>query len=146
MTARHEFYEKSIRTWLTEEKLLAVYYELFDPKMDEAYEVAKIILDYTTEPKEEVVIPHVEQMEAMFKKLRDLPGAKFRLVVTRAPGYTHVDGWVPTKLKSLKGGEAQTMTIGDQKFGYGPISGELVYTVSNWHGQEDEKTEGTSNQ
>jgi hypothetical protein len=146
MTANHAFYEKGIRVWLCEMTLLSIFYEIWDPATDEAYETAEIILDYTTDPKEEVVIPPVDELEAMLKKLSDLPpGAKFRLVARRAPGYTHVDGWVPTQLKPLKNGVGKRMTIGDQKFGYGPISGELVYTVSNW-GQEQEETQGISHQ
>jgi hypothetical protein len=140
MTRHHEFYERGLRIWLTEEKLLSVHFEIFDPITDEAYEVCTVILDYTTD-LEQVAKPAIDELEAMLAKLRDLPpGAKFRLVVMRAPGFTPVEGWALTRLKSLKGGAGQTMRIGDQKFGYGPISGELVYTVSNWHEQGNEET------
>ena len=115
---------------------MSVCFELFDRAADKAYEVFTVDINYLTDPHEEVIKPPVEQLEDVLKKLRQLPpGAQFRVVAMRAPGFTHVDGWYPTRLRELKGGVAEQIEVGDKDFGYGFAMGKITYKGGNWDGQ-----------
>jgi hypothetical protein len=138
MTENQTVIEAGLRTWLGEMTLLSVVFELFDPTADEAYEVFTVEINYLTDPHEEgeVVKPPLAELENVLKKLQRLPpGARFRVVARRAPGFTHVDGWSPTALKPFKGGKTEQVEVGDKDFGYGLAMGRITYTRGKW---EDE--------
>jgi hypothetical protein len=136
MTGNQAVIERGLQTWLGEQKLLSVHFELFDHADDKAYEVFSVDINYLTEPNEEVMKPPIAQLEDVLKKLRQLPpGAQFRVVAMRAPGFTPVDGWYPTTLRALKGGAAEEIEVGDKDFGYGLATGKITYTRGNWDGQ-----------
>ena len=136
MTENQAVIERGLQTWVGEQKLLSLHFELFDPTGDKAYEVFTVEINYLTDPHEEVVKPPIEQLEDVLKKLRQLPpGARFRVVAMRAPGFTPVDGWYPTNLRELKGGVAEQVEVGDKDFGYGLAMGKITYTRGNWDGQ-----------
>jgi hypothetical protein len=108
-----------------------VYYEIYDPVSDKAYETAEINFDYYADPNEEVVKPPVEELEALFSRLSALPaGAQFRCVVTTAPNATKIPGWTSTRLKDLIGGTKEDVAIGS--FGYGHAQGSVQYRIGNW--------------
>jgi hypothetical protein len=73
MADYQEVIERGFRTWLAEEKLLRVHFELFSPQSNQAYEVCVVELTYSTDPREEVVKPPIEELEALFTKLEKLP-------------------------------------------------------------------------
>jgi hypothetical protein len=96
MTGLHEVIERGIRTWLSEQKLEAVRFELYDPHRDEAYEICLVNLAYSTEAKGDAVAVKapIEQLEDLFTKLEKLPpGAQFRIMAHNAKGYSRVEGW-----------------------------------------------------
>jgi hypothetical protein len=135
MARNHEIIERGFRTWLTEEKLQKVHFELYDPDSDHAYEVGVVSLEYIADPREEVVKPPIDELEKLFQKLRKLPpGAKFRVVVTTAPGASEVEGWYPTTLRPLLGGVKEDIEVGSHGFGH--VSGKTRYLIGNWDGQE----------
>jgi len=139
-TSLHEVIERGIRTWLAEQKLLAVRFELFDPHRDQAYEVCLVDLTYTTEAKEDAVAVKapIEQLEELFTKLEKLPpGAQFRIMAHNAKGYSKVEGWEPSTPKKLIGGVKEEHKVGEA-FGYGQIDGSTTYVISNWQ-KEAEK-------
>lgn len=139
MARYHEVIERGFRTWLTEEKLQVVHFEVFDRRSDKAYEVGQVSLEYTADPNEEDLVvkkPPIEQLETLFKRLRQLPpGAQFRVVATTAPGASEVVGWYPTTLRPLLGGVKEDIDIGEGH-GYGNVRGKTRYLIGNWDGQD----------
>ena len=135
MTYNQAVIERGLRTWLGEGTLLSLHMELFDPAtVDDAHEVFTFPINYLTEPQEEAVKPPLEQLEVFLKKLPQLPpGSRFRVVATKKPGYTPVDGWFPTKLRKI-GEVAEKVEIGDE-FGYGLATGKITYTRGKWNEQ-----------
>jgi hypothetical protein len=135
MTRLHEVIERGFRTWLTEEKLQIVHFEIFDRSSDKAYEVGKVSLEYTADPTEEDLVvkkPPLEELETLFKRLRQLPpGAQFRVVATTAPGASKVEGWEPTRLRELLGGVSEEIEIGDGH-GFGNVRGRTRYLIGNY--------------
>jgi hypothetical protein len=133
MTRYHQVIENGIRTWIAEETLEAVHFELYDPTSNLAYEKGRISLQYTADPREEAVKPPIEELESFFTRLEKLPpDAKFRLVVTTAPNATKIPAWTSTNLLDLKGGQKEKVDFGSH--GFGRIEGKLQYEISNWSG------------
>jgi hypothetical protein len=143
MSRLHETIERGFRTWVSEQKLLFVRFQLYDPTSNEAYEVVQVNLTYTTDPHEEVVKPPIEQLEALMKKLKKLPpDAKFGVIVQNAPGASEVPGWSPAAFKELMGGVSEEIEIGDKEHGFGHVWGKVVYTISNWDRQQQDQHNG----
>jgi hypothetical protein len=138
MTANQHWIEAGVRTWLTEQTLRKVRFEMYSPQSDQAYEYCDVEISYLDDPREEVVKPPIEELEALFTRLEKLPPqAKFRVVVTTAPGASHVDGWAPTTLRELAGGVKEVHEVGTEGHGYGPINGRTSLWVSNWYTQPE---------
>jgi len=136
MREQQERIERGFQTWLGEQKLLAAHYEIYDPATDKAYERCQIDLTYTTDAREVVGKPPIEQLDALLKKLPKLPpGAKLRVVATKAPGASEVEGWYPTQLRQFIGGAADDIPVGDSDHGFGHIWGRMVYKVSKKHNE-----------
>jgi hypothetical protein len=145
MSRTHEIIERGFRTWVTEQKLQSVHFEIYDPQSDKAYEVGNVYLTYIADPVEQVVKPPIEQLESLFTKLKKLPpGAQFRVVVHNAPGYSEVPGWYLTTLKDLMGGVAEEIEVGDEKHGFGRMWGKVVYTIGNWGGKQQDQHKGAN--
>jgi hypothetical protein len=138
MSRTHQIILIGFTTWLAEEKLLDITFEIYDPQSDKAYEVGVVEMEYLADPNEEnVVKPPIEQLEALFTRLQKLPdGAQFRVVVNTAPGASEVEGWYPTTLKELMGGVKEDIDVGDSH-GFGPIKGKTRYRISNWDEKGD---------
>lgn len=135
MTQHHQPLEEGFRTWIAEQTLEAVHYEIYDPVSNKAYEVGMIRLDYFADPNEEVVKPPIEELERLFTRLNTLPpGAQFRCVVTTAPNATKLPGWQPTQLKDLMGGGKEDVSVGS--FGFGHAKGSFIYRLGNWDGKQ----------
>jgi hypothetical protein len=133
-TSLHEVIERGIHTWLAEQKLEAVRFELYDPHRDEAYEICLVDLTYSTEAKEDTaaVKAPIEQLEELFATLETLPpGAQFRIMAHNAEGASKVEGWEPSTPKQLLGGVKEEHKVGEA-FGYGQIEGSATYVISNW--------------
>ena len=131
MKAHQEWFERGIGTWLGEQTLQSAHFEIYDPATDKAYERCQIDLSYTTDARQEVVKPPIEQLDTLLKKLPKLPpGAKMRVVTTTAPGASEVEGWYPTTLKPFVGGSCQDIAVGDRAHGFGHIFSRMVYKVS----------------
>jgi hypothetical protein len=131
MQANQEWIERGIQTWLGEQKLLSAHYEIYDPATDKAYERCQIDLTYIFDAREEVVKPPIEELDALLRKLPKLPpGAKIRIVVTKAPGASDVKGWYKTELRPFVGGSTEDITVGDNAHGFGHIWGRVVYKVA----------------
>jgi len=131
MQPNQAWIERGIQTWLGEQKLLSAHYEIYDPETDKAYERCQIDLTYIIDAREEVVKPPIEELDALLRKLPKLPpGAKLRIVVTKAPGASEVEGWYPTTLRPFVGGSTEDITVGDNAHGFGHIWGRVVYKVA----------------
>jgi hypothetical protein len=134
MMKHHQSLEEAFRTWIAEQTLQTMHYEIYDPSSDTAYEVGVVSLDYFADPNEEVVKPPVSELEQLLARLNTLPaGAQFRCVVTTAPGATKIPGWTSTRLKDLMGGTKEDVSVGS--FGFGHAQGSLVYRIGNWDGK-----------
>jgi hypothetical protein len=143
MSRFHEIIERGFRTWVSEQKLLFVRFQLYDPTSNEAYEVVQVNLTYTADLHEKVVKPPIEQLETLMKKLKKLPpDAKFGVIVQNAPGASEVPGWQPAEFKKLMGGVAEEIKVGDEKHGFGHVLGEIIYTISNWDRQQQDQHNG----
>ena len=127
------------KTWLGEQKLETVAYEIYSPQADKAYEKGEVTLEYYADPTEEQEVvkpPPIEDMEAMLQRLKTLPeDAKFRVVVTLGPNASHVPGWSQTVLRELMGSVKEDVDVGS--FGFGHASGKLQYRIGNWDSQQE---------
>ena len=142
MSNRHESIERGFRTWVTEQKLLFVRFQIYDPKSNEAYEIVQVDLKYLDDPIEKVVKPPVDPLEALMKQLKKLPSdAKFSVIVRNEEGASEVPGWSPAKFKDLIGGVSKEIVVGDEEHGFGHVTGRVVYTISNWEKQLDQHNE-----
>jgi hypothetical protein len=140
ISRHHEILERGFRTWLAEQKLLSVHVEIFDPESDLAYEVGKVLLEYSTNPREEAVKPPIEQLEEILARLESLPpGAKLRVVAMRAAGASIVPGWQPATLKALIGGVSEELDVGDGPHGFGHIVGKIRYVIGKWGKPKEEE-------
>ncbi len=143
MSGEHEVIERGFRTWITEQKLLRVRFQIYDPKTDKAYEVVEANLTYTADSREKVVKPPIEQLEAAMKKLQKLPSdAKFGVIVQCAPGYSEVPGWTTGEFKELMGGLSEEIEVGTEAHGFGPIWGRIIYRIGNWGGKQQDQYRG----
>ena len=145
MSRLHEIIERGFRTWVSEQKLLFVRIQIYDPTSNQAYELVQVNLTYTTDPIEAVKPPPIEQLEALMKKLKKLPSdAKFGVIVQNAPGASEVPGWSPAAFKELMDGVSEEIVVGDEEHGFGHILGKIVYTISNWGGKQQNQHFGVN--
>jgi hypothetical protein len=142
MTRNQEWIERGIRTWVSEQKLLSLHYEIYDEESDKAYERCQIDLKYFTNPQgQEVVKPPVEQLEALLRQLEKLPPtARFRVVAMKAPGASEVEGWVPTTLREFLDGDPEDIEVGDKEHGFGHIWSRIVYKVAKRYAKKQNQT------
>jgi hypothetical protein len=140
LSRNQEWIERGFRVWLAEQALVSVHFEIFDPHADKAYEVGKVVLDYSTDPRgEEVTKPPIAQLEEVLKKLPPLPpGAKLRVVAFKAAHASVVPGWYPTQLRALIG-VPEEVEVGDA-YGFGHVWGRIKYVVGRL-GKEAAKEE-----
>jgi hypothetical protein len=147
MSRLHEVIERGFRAWISEQKLLFVRFQLYDPTSNKAYEIAQVNLTYTADPTEKAVKPPIEQLEAVMKELNKLPpDAKFSVIVQNAPGASEVPGWQPSEFKELMGGVAEEIEVGDEEHGFGHVAGRVVYTISNWGEKQHDQHNGVNNE
>jgi hypothetical protein len=145
MSRLHETIERGFRTWISEQKLLMVRFELYNPASNEAYEVAQVDLTYTAEPTEKVVKPPIEQLETLMKKLTKLPAdATFNVIVRNAPGASEVPGWTPSAFKELMGGVSEEIEVGNEEHGFGHVWGKVVYLISNGARKQQDQHNGVN--
>ena len=143
MSRSHSHLERGFTTWVSEQTLLFVRFELYSSQSNKAYEYVQVNLTYLADPIERVVRAPIEQLEGIMKKLRKLPSdAKFNVIVKTAPGASEVPGWSRAEFKPLIGPVAEEIEVGDEEHGFGHITGKVVYTISNWsEDQQDQHNE-----
>ena len=140
MSRLHDVLERGFTTWVAEQKLLFVRFELYSSQSNKAYEYVQVDLTYLADPIERVVKAPVEQLEGIMKKLKTLPSdAKFNVIVKTAPGASDVPGWSRAEFKELIGGVAEEIVVGDEEHGFGHVTGKVVYTISNWSNEQQDQ-------
>ncbi|MBI2858128.1 MAG: hypothetical protein HYX90_03520 [Chloroflexi bacterium] len=131
MSANHQVIEAGLRTWLAEQKLLSLHFQILDPQADAALEEWETVIEYTANPREELRKPPVEQLEGLTARLRSLPSsARFRLFVRLAPDASEVPGWVPGGLSPLQGSVSEDTEVGEHGFGH--VWGKTRYRSGTW--------------
>ena len=134
-----EVITRGLTVWVTEMTLEKVYFELYSPTTNEAYERCEVPIAYIDDPTEEVVKVKMEELEAFLGRLGQLaPDAKFGVFVSVKAGHSEVPGWqMGERLKDFAGGVKEEHEIGTEH-GYGPVKGRMKYSVSNWQqGRQD---------
>jgi hypothetical protein len=88
MSRRHQSIERGLRAWVTEQTLVAVMFEIFDPQADEAYERGEVTLTYAADPIE-------DEQVVKLTRLRDLKGGVAEEIeVGEEYGFGHMKGKV----------------------------------------------------
>jgi hypothetical protein len=137
MSRLHEIIERGFRTWVSEQKLIFVRFEIYDPTSNQAYEVIQANLTYIDDPREKAVKPPIDQLEKLMKRLKKLPSdAKFGVIVQNAPSASDVPGWQPSAFKELIGGLSEEIEVGDEEHGFGHVLGKIIYRIGNWGGNQ----------
>ena len=124
-----EVVEKGLFTWLAEEALILVRFEVSFPESDKALEVFELGFEYVDDGSEDLIKPDIEHLRDFCRQLNSLPvGAEYEVKVSHEPWASEVEGWVPCTFKEVD--VEREDVLGD--FGYGAIGGHLTYQGSVW--------------
>lgn len=101
---------RGISTWIESRHLETVTLEIFDPKTDALVKRWDIGISYTWDISAGTFWTDTEQLKQAIKKAGLSPSeAEYRVVVTRSSGYSHVEGWSNTTLRSTAGMVRQSL-------------------------------------
>jgi hypothetical protein len=101
---------RGISTWIDSRHLETVTLEIFDPKTDALIKRWDIDVVYTWDISAGTFWTDTEQLKSAIKKAGLSPSeADYRVVVTRKPGYSPVDGWTNCTLRSTEGMVRQSL-------------------------------------
>lgn len=121
--------ENALFTWTSEKSLREIHLEVFIPGSDKALERWETIIEYSSDPKEEVEEVPVQKIRELCKKLKKLPGgADYRIVVCLAENASDIEGWASTNLRDMD----EDFTSDVDGFGYGNIFSKIRYRKGKW--------------
>jgi hypothetical protein len=121
--------ERGFFTWLAEQSLLSLHFEIVAPDGSKALERWDVSFDYSADPDLEVRKPPVEEIGDVCRRLRALPpGTWYRLIVHTKPDASKVDGWTPTTFKPFTASREEALP----GWGFGHIGGKAFCREGTW--------------
>jgi hypothetical protein len=117
--------EDAVYVWLHDRTLMGLMLEVSLPESANALENWEMVFFYKDDPNNEVKKAPTQEMKRFAESLKDLPpGSAYRLLVNLAPDAKMLEGWSRTTRKNIHPSIEKRF----DNFGYGPISGQLLYT------------------
>jgi len=129
ITANRDILERGFFTWLAEQTLQSLHFEIVSPDSRKALERWDVSFDYSADPDPDVRKPPIEELASVCKKLRSLPhGTYYRILVTTKPGASKVEGWYDTSFMPFTASRKEALP----GWGYGNIGANLWYREGTW--------------
>jgi hypothetical protein len=129
ITRSRDILERGFFTWLAEQTLLSLHFEIISPEGAKALERWDVSFAYSASPNLEVRKPPVDEVERVCAKLRSLPpGTYYRVLVTTKPGASKVEGWNDASFLPFTQAKEQDLS----GWGYGHIGAKLMYREGTW--------------
>lgn len=125
---RREVIEKGLFTWLSEEAMKFLRFEVSFPDSNKALEVFELNFEYIANGNRELQKPDIQRLHEFCAALDALPqGAQYVIKVQNESWASQVEGWVPSTFKEVDGGRRELT-----EFVYGSIAASVSYRRGNW--------------
>jgi len=125
-----EVIQKGLFTWLSEEALKFLRFEVSFPNSNKALEVFELHFEYIANGSRELQKPNIQRLHEFCSQLAALPqGVQYVIKVHNESWASQVEGWVPTTFKEVDG-DSRDLEGGG--FAYGSIAASVSYRGSKW--------------